>query len=42
MDCLSAENVDAEEIIRGAQDAVRGKVGGEGAETLAIAGFDAP
>ena len=40
VDGLPAQNVDAEKILRVAKNAVLGKVGREGAETLAIARFD--
>ena len=41
VDGLPAENANAEEIIRVAKGAVLGNVGWKGAESLAIAGFDA-
>ena len=40
VDGLPAKNVNAEKVIRVAKNAMLGKVGREGAETLAIARFD--
>jgi len=40
VDGLPAKNVNAEKIISVAKNAVLGKVGREGSETLAIARFD--